>query len=238
MENFEIIYGIHPVEEALNSNKKIIKILIKKSDKLNPGILKIILQAEILNIRIKHVSMEEIKKYAGQGVHQGIIAFIKKEDTKTAIDHSGNLYIIPDHITDVHNMGAILRNAEFFNVDTVILPKDRSADINQTVKKTSAGAVFHLNIAHVPNIGNEIDKFKKNDFWIIGADIQGTDNIYEFEFPKKSVIVIGNEEKGISRLIKEKLDYRVKIPVFGKTGSLNVSVASALFLFQYRKFHK
>jgi len=135
-------------------------------------------------------------------------------------------------------MGAILRSAEFFKVDGVILPKQRSASINETVKKISSGAVFHLNMAHIPNIRNEIDKLKKNNFWIIGADVKGDTDIFKFEFPEKSVIVIGNEEKGISRLINNTLDYRVKIPQFGNTESLNVSVASALFLFQYRSLHK
>lgn len=238
MENFEIVYGIHPVEEILNSNKKIFKLLIKKSNKLNPRILRLINQVEIKNIKIKYTNIKEIKKYVPEGVHQGILAFIKKEDVRAGIDYSGNLYIILDHITDVHNTGAILRSAEFFKVDGVILPKHRSADINETVKKISAGAVIHLNVIHVSNIGFEIDKLKKNNFWIVGADVQGDKSIYEFEFPEKSVIVVGNEEKGISRLIKEKLDYRINIPQFGRIESLNVSVASALFLFQYREFYK
>ena len=243
MKNFEIVYGIHPVEEALLSNKKINKLLIKKSKKLNPRIVKLIYQAEVKNIKIKYVDSDEIKKYVPEANHQGILAFIQKREGLSTcslhedIDLSGNLYIILDHITDIHNMGAILRSAEYFKVDGVILPKNRSACINETVRKISAGAVFYLNIIYVSNIGYEIEKLKKNNFWIIGADVQGNENIFEFEFPKKSVIIIGNEEKGISRLIKTKLDYRIKIPQFGHTESLNVSVASAIFLFQYRKFY-
>ena len=237
MEDFEIVYGIHPVEEVLNSNKNINKILIKKSNKLNARIMQLVYMAEVKNIKIKYVDLKEIKKYVPMGVHQGILAFTQKDNIELKVDFSRNLYLVLDHITDIHNTGAILRSAEFFKVDGVILPKRRSADINVVAKKTSAGAVFHLNIINVSNIGYEIERLKKNNFWIIGGDIQGNQDIFEFEFPKKSVIVVGNEEKGISRLIKEKLDYRIKIPRFGHVESLNVSVASAIFLFQYRKFY-
>ncbi len=237
MEDFEVIYGIHPVEEILNSPKKIAKILIKKSDKLNQKILKLIVLAEVNNVKIKQVKEEEITKIVPEGVHQGIAAYVKKQKKISRIDYSKNLYVIPDHITDVHNMGAVLRSTEFFKSDGILLPKKRSADINPTVKKTSAGAVSYLNMIFVSNIGNEIDNFKKNNFWIIGADVEGEDNLYDFKFPSKSVIIIGNEEKGISHLVREKLDFKVKIPGFGQIQSLNVSVACALFLFQYRKYH-
>ena len=237
MEKNEIVYGIHPVKEVLNSNRKVIKLFIKKTDRISPKIGHILTLAQVKDIQVKHCSKEEILKYAAEGVHQGVVALIapEKKASSPGVDYDKNLYLVIDHITDVQNLGAILRSAEFFKVDGVILPKDRSASINETVKKTSAGAVFHLNIISVSNIGNEIDKFKKKNFWIIGADNEAEDSIYKFEFPKKTVLIIGNEETGISRLLKEKMDYRIQIPRFGQTESLNVSVASALFLFQYRK---
>ncbi len=238
MEDFEIIYGIHPVEEALQSSVKITKLLIKKSKEYNPKINQIILTAQVKSIKIKYVPDDALEQYAPSKNHQGIIAFLEHEKKNLQYDFSKNLYLMIDHITDIHNLGAILRSAEFFNVDGVILPKDRNASVNDVVAKTSAGAINYLNMITVTNLNNEIRKFKENDFWLVGADVQGDKTMYEFEFPKKSLIVVGNEEKGISPLIKEQLDYRIAIPRLGHVDSLNVSVATAIFLYGYRKYYK
>lgn len=238
METADLIYGIHPVEEALNNNEMISLVLIKKSSEFNKRILSIILAAQARAIKVKYVQLEEMEKYAVEGVHQGVIAFKVQAEKDSQYEFSKDLYLMIDHITDVHNLGAILRSAEFFKVDGVILPKHRNARINEIVEKTSVGAVSYLNIIWVANLVNEINKFKENKFWVIGADVKGKTDIYDFTFPKKSLIVVGNEENGLSPLVMKNVDYGVAIPAIGKIDSLNVSVASALFLYQYRKsFH-
>lgn len=236
MEKGEIIYGIHPVEEALESNEPLTIILIKKTKEYNERINSLVYLAQAKNIKIKYINEQQMLEYVPEGVHQGIIAFKKQVNKDSKLDFSKNFYLMIDHITDVHNLGAILRSAEFFKVDGVILPQDRNAKINEVVEKTSSGAVNYLNIIWVTNLVNEIKKFKEENFWVIGADVKGEQDIYKFEFPKKSLIILGNEEKGISPLVSKHLDFHVFIPRFGKIDSLNVSVASALFLFQYRSF--
>jgi len=238
MKDYEIVYGMNPVKELLHSSRKIKKIFIKKSSQLNSRVLSLVYQAEIKNIKIKYISLQEIEQIAPGAVHQGVLAFVEKDMGTRGLDFSGNLYIMLDHITDTQNLGAVLRSAEYFKVDGIVLPKNRSADINATVRKASSGAVFYLNIIHVPNLAQTLEKFKNNNFWIVGADTRGDKNIFDFKFPEKSVLVAGNEEKGISPLIKKKLDYKLKIPQFGNMQSLNISVATGIFLFQYRAIHK
>lgn len=238
MEDYEVVYGIHPVEEIINSGKQVKRICIKKTDTPAQKIQQILLNAQVKNIPIKYLKDQAFQELQPDANTQGIIAYIKRETKHTSIDYNKNFYLILDHITDVHNIGAVLRSADFFNVDGVILPKQRSADLHAVMSKTSAGASAYIKIIQVPNLVNEIEQFKKHNFWIVGADVHGKDDIYTFKPPKKSVIVMGNEEKGISRLIKDKLDFKIKIPSLGHLDSLNVSVATALFLFQYRRYFK
>ncbi|MDD5065725.1 MAG: 23S rRNA (guanosine(2251)-2'-O)-methyltransferase RlmB [bacterium] len=238
MEDLEIIYGTHPVEEALNADRKFARILVRRSKESDRKISHIVTSAQVKDIKVKYVPEEELEEYAAGQNHQGIIAFLEPRTGSREYDLSKNLFIMIDHITDVHNLGAILRSAEFFGADGVILPKDRSAQVNDVAARTSAGAVNYLNIIGVSNLSNEIKKFKENNFWLVGADVNGDRNIYEFEFPKKTLLVVGNEEKGISRLITDQLDYKVSIPRSGHVESLNVSVAAALFLFHYQKMNR
>ncbi len=231
-----VISGIHSVEEILESDNIIKRIYIdKKNNRVN--IRKIITLANIKNIPIKYVSKDYISDLTGDKNNQGIAAEVIYENKKDNAKNN-NLILLLDHITDVHNLGAILRSAEFFDVSKVVIPVDRSADITPTVFKISEGAVSNLRIEKVKNLKREIDKLKKDGYWIIGADVYGTKNIYEFEFPEKCVIVVGNENKGISRLIKDNLDFKVFIPRKGKVESLNVSVATAIFLSFYRYKYK
>lgn len=239
MEESEIIYGIHPVETLLESGRKISRILIKKSKEADAKINRLVLQAQVRNIPVKLALPEELERLARGGNHQGILALAAKKTNTAGDDLSGNLYLMLDHITDVHNLGAALRSAEFFRTDGVVLPRDRSAgSAGDVVAKTSAGAVNFLNLITVANLSNELQRFKKNDFWTVGADGRSEKSLFDFEFPKKTLLIMGNEEKGISRILADQLDYKIAIPRFGRTESLNVSVATAVFLAQYRRTHR
>jgi len=171
--------------------------------------------------------------------HQGIVALLKSyryfnldELIKIAIE---------SHITDTGNLGALIRTAEFFGVHGLILPKDRSASINDIVHKTSAGGSAHLPVTRVVNLSRAIDELAKNNVWIIGASGESNTNIYEFDWRRDVALVLGNEEKGLTRIVREKCDHIVSIPGFGRIDSLNVSVASGVIfseIARQRNFYK
>ena len=129
----------------------------------------------------------------------------------------------------VNNFGAIIRTCEALGIDGIIIPNDRSVNINSTVVKTSVGAIEYINIIRVPNLGVAIKKLKDNNFWIIGTDMSGTD-YRELDYDMNTCLIIGNEGKGISKVIKNNCDYIVTIPMLGKINSLNASVSCAIIL--------
>ena len=142
-----------------------------------------------------------------------------------------DLVVILDHLEDPHNFGAIIRTCEAASIKSIIIPKDRSVRVNGTVMKTSVGALENVNICMVTNLVNTIKELKKNGFWIIGTDMEGT-NYKDIDYKGKIAIVIGNEGHGLSRLTKDNCDFIAKIPMYGKVNSLNASVAAALVIYE------
>ena len=167
-----------------------------------------------------------------KGLHQGII--LEVEDVKTYslediipnIDKEYPLVVLLDHIEDPHNFGAIIRSCEAFGVDAIIIPNDRSVDITGTVVKASVGTIEKVKIIKVTNLNNTIKKLKDYGYWVVGTDMEGT--VYtDIDYKMKTALIIGNEGKGISRLVSENCDYLAKIPMSGTVNSLNASVALA-----------
>ena len=224
------IYGKNVAIEKLNSNNKINKIYI--SNKFNDEKILSLIQKK--NISTKVVENRQLDKMCN-GLHQGIILDV--EDIKTydlqeiveEIDKEYPLIVILDHIEDPHNFGAIIRSCEAFGVDAIIIPNDRSVDITSTVVKVSVGTIEKIKIVKVVNLNNAIKKLKEYGYWVVGTDMQGT-NYTEIDYKTKIAIVIGNEGKGISRLVSENCDYLAKIPMKGTVNSLNASVACGIFL--------
>ena len=140
--------------------------------------------------------------------------------------------VLLDGIEDVHNMGAIIRTAECAGVDAVLVPKRRSAPINETVGKTSAGAIEYMPLVQIGNIAQTLRQLKKRGFWVIGADMAGDVDYFHSSLTEPIVLVIGSEGKGISHLVKETCDTLVQIPMFGQVNSLNASVAAALLMYE------
>ena len=140
--------------------------------------------------------------------------------------------IILDGIEDPHNLGAIIRTAECGGVHGIIIPKRRSAHVTQTVYKSSAGAVEHMSIAKVNNISDTIEELKEKGLWVYGADIDGQEYYFNTELKGPIALVIGSEGKGISRLVKEKCDFLLKIPMFGHISSLNASNAASILIYE------
>ena len=166
--------------------------------------------------------------------HQGIILDIEGFKYSNLEDIVGQgLIIILDHLEDPHNFGAIIRSAAAFSVAGIIIPKDRSVSVNETVINTSAGTIFQTKIVCVTNLVNTIKQLKKENYWLVGTDVNGTD-INEIDFKDNLAIVIGNEGRGMSRLVKENCDFLAKIPI-GQINSLNASVAAGIFMYEATK---
>jgi len=233
-----IISGRNPVIEALGSDRNIDVIYIKAKEK-EGSIKKIIAIAKEKKIIIKEVDRKKLDELAEGSAHQGVVAiaseykYYELEDVLEDIKNKGEapFFVILDEIEDPHNLGAIIRSAEGAGVHGVIIPKRRSATITQVVEKASAGAVSYMPVIKVTNLALTIDKLKDEGLWIYGLDMDGAP--YHNQDMKGSVaLIIGNEGKGISRLLKEKCDYKVSIPMRGKVGSLNASVAASIVIYE------
>lgn len=168
------------------------------------------------------------------GLHQGIVLKIKDYDFYDIQDLTDDVIVILDHLEDPHNLGAIIRTCEAAGIKDIVIPKDRSVSINSTVMKTSAGCLDRVKIASVTNLVNTINYLKEKGYWVIGTDMIGTD-YKDLDYKGKIVIIIGNEGKGMSRLVKESCDFIASIPMHGEVNSLNASVAAAIILFEARR---
>lgn len=233
----DIISGRNPVSEAIRSGRAIDKILIARGEK-NGAIVGILAKARQNQIPIKEVDRTKLDYLSGSSVHQGIVAFAAVKEYSTVEEifeyaqSRGELpfILVLDEIEDPHNLGAIIRTAECAGVHGIIIPKRRSAGLSYTAGKASAGAIEYMRVARVTNIANLLDELKKYGVWIYGADMNGTDYT-ECDFSGSCAIVIGNEGKGISRLVREKCDVIVSLPMKGKINSLNASVAAGILMY-------
>ena len=228
----DVISGRNPVID---------KILVAKGEK-NGAVVAILAKAKAKQIPIKEVDRVKLDYLSGGSTHQGIIAFAAVKDYCTVDDifktaeerNEAPFILVLDELEDPHNLGAIIRTAECAGVHGVIVPKRRSAGLSYTVGKASAGAVEYMNVARVTNIANTLDELKERGVWVFGADMNGTD--YEkCDFSGACAIVIGNEGKGISRLVREKCDVIVSLPMKGKINSLNASVAAGILMYEAMK---
>lgn len=239
-----IIEGKNPVIEALRSDAQIDTILINKDAAQGHGSLnKIFDLAKEKNILIKNVDKAVLDRLSQSKRHQGVIAEAMEYEYKD-IDYILNyakekgekpFVVILDEITDVHNLGSIIRSAECLGAHGVIIPKRRAAQINGIAAKSSAGAVEYLPVCRVTNISDTIEELKKKGLWIYGADMDGEKYIYQEKFDTPLGLVIGSEGFGIGRLVKEKCDILVKIPMKGHINSLNASNAASIIIYEIMK---
>lgn len=232
----DIICGRNPVIEALKSGAALDTIYISG----NGGSLNVIRAlAKEKGIPVKDAGNEKLNKMTGGASHQGVVAvgacgeYVTVEDILEVSAKKGTkpFIIICDGIEDPHNLGAIIRTAETSGADGVIIPKRRSAGLNATVYKTSAGAVSYVPVARVSNLASAIDKLKENGVWIYGTDASGSDYC-DTDLTGSCGLVIGSEGFGISRLIREKCDLMIRLPMLGNINSLNASVAGGIFMYE------
>lgn len=220
------IYGKNVAKEVINKDK-VSEIYLAKNFN-DKEILK-----NIGNIKTNYVDKVYLDKLV-KGNHQGIVLKVKDyeySDLNTILKGDNPLIVILDHIEDPHNLGAIIRTCEAAKIDGIIIPKNRSVSVNETVMKVSAGALENVKIASVTNLNNTIKEMKKQGFWFIGTDMQGTD-YKTLDYKGKTAIVIGNEGSGMNHLTKENMDFIATIPMYGKVNSLNASVAAGIIIFE------
>jgi 23S rRNA (guanosine2251-2'-O)-methyltransferase len=235
------IYGRKPVLEAINSGEELEVVYVvfgQHGDAIN----KIFTAAKKKGIKISQLSPQKFNPIAGEINTQGVVAFKSSQkfyELGQLIDESKQsqypLLLLLDSIQDPHNLGAILRTAECGGVDGVIITTNQSAPITDTVGKISAGAVSHLKICRVNNLVRAIEELKKNGFWIFGTSLTNSKNYTELDYKMPVALVMGNEEKGIRKLVADNCDFLAKIPMHGKIDSLNVSVATGVLLFEINR---
>lgn len=231
-----IICGRNPVIEALKSDSPLDTIYIDGSG----GSLNLIRRlAKEKGIVVKDADEKKLSRLSGGASHQGVVAegacgqYVSLDDILSISREKGTkpFIIICDEIEDPHNLGAIIRTAETAGADGVIIPKRRSASLNATVFKTSAGAASYVPVARVSNLASCIDTLKDNGVWIYGTDASGTDYC-DTDLTGSVALVIGSEGFGISKLIQQKCDFMIKLPMAGKINSLNASVAAGIFMYE------
>ena len=224
------VYGKNVARDLLNNNEEI-KSIILQDNFDDKEILSLI---EKRNIKINYKSKREIDDLI-DGLHQGIILTIpdyQYRNINSIFDNNDDVVLILDHIEDPHNFGAIIRTCEAAGIKSIIIAQDRQVPVNSTVMKTSAGTLSNINIVMVSNIAQSIDKLKDNGFWIVGTALENSVDYREIDYSGRIAIVMGNEGNGISNLVSKKCDYLAKIPMYGKTNSLNVSVATGIMIYE------
>ncbi len=230
------VEGRNAVYELLKTDKEIDKVLVQKDlkDEASKRLVNVIRSHKI---KVQAVDKYVIDKESESKRSQGFIAFTSdykyfelEEIIAEAKDKDGFIVML-NEILDPHNLGSIIRVCECAGVDGLVIGKDRSASVNDTVMRISAGALNHVKVARVTNINSAIDKLKENGYWIYGAETGG-ENVYKTDLKGKICLIIGGEDSGVKRLTKEKCDGIISIPMFGKVNSLNASVACGVAVYE------
>lgn len=223
-----LVYGKNSCEEILKQEKNIKRVYLERNFK-DRVITDLIEKLKIKPIFLTKYELDDLC----EGNHQGIvIEALEYEyaDIDEIINENGFIVML-DHLEDTHNFGAIIRTCEAAGVDGIIIPKDRSVSVNSTVMKTSSGAAVNIKICMVTNLVQTINYLKEKGYWIYASSMDGTNYTNE-DYKTSTCIIIGNEGKGVSELVKKSADFIVSIPMIGKINSLNASVAAGIFIYE------
>ena len=240
----ELLYGLHPVEEALRSGGRRLEYVLVSRERSraaapDPAIARILELCRLTKIRVSVEPKEQLTRIAKTDTHQGVVAavrerkFLALEDllaAKGQFEH--RFFLALDSVEDPHNLGALLRSADGAGVDGVLLPERRSSPLTAVAAKTSAGASEHVAIAKVTNLTRALEQMKKANVWIIGLDERGTPDYTDFNFDRDCCLVLGAEGAGLHDLVKKSCDHLLRIPMQGSVSSLNVSVAGAVVMYE------
>ena len=235
-----ILFGVLPVLEALRAeNRRVEKIFIADGAK-EKRLFEIMDLARERGIQFQKIPRENFSRYVETDAnHQGVLAFVAAANYVDAAELLEEIYskenvliVILDGVEDPRNLGAILRTVECAGADAVFIPERRAVGLNETVAKSSAGATEYIKVAKVSNINRLIDELKENNIWVVGAGGEAEIDYTVWDWKQKSALILGGEGKGLHRLVAEKCDALVKIPMLGRIESLNVSVACGVILFE------
>jgi 23S rRNA (guanosine2251-2'-O)-methyltransferase len=241
-EGLDKLEGRNPVIEALKADRTINKILIAKGER-EGSITQIIALAKQKGIVVQEVERIKLDKLSTTHAHQGVIAFVAVKDYVDVDDilsiaelrGEPPFIVILDEISDAHNLGSVLRTADCVGVHGVIIPKRRAVGLNPAVSKASAGAIEYVPVARVTNISQTIEYLKKKNIWVVGTDATGEKAYFDSDLRGPIALVIGSEGEGMGKLVREKCDFVVNIPMKGKISSLNAAVAGAIIMFEILK---
>lgn len=236
-ESAQYIYGRNPVLSAIREDS-VLELFLKA----NLSDDKFLNEAKEIGIKINsNLSNEALTKLVGTDKHQGVVAIIKKynyssldEIISGSLKKDQPLILMLDGINDPHNLGAIIRSADAFSVDGIIIKDHGQVEVTPTVQKVSTGAIDYVKIAKVNNLSNAIQKLKDNGFWIYAADGSGDCSYEKLTYDRPTVLIMGSEGFGISNLVLKRSDFIIKIPMSGHVNSLNVSVATGILLSRIR----
>lgn len=238
----DIIYGIHAVKEALEGGEPLRRIHIGDQRRRDPALRELLTAADEAGVAVRFEGRGFFAQFPYKA-HQSVIAYATPFEYVTldeALERrratEPALFVVLDHITDPHNLGAIIRTAEAAGADAVVLPERRSAGINATVRKAAAGATAYLPIARVANVAQSLRRLKEAGLWVAGADLdEGAQRYDRADLRSDVAVVVGAEGGGISPVVRKECDLLLRVPMAGKVASLNASVAAAVLLYEVRR---
>ncbi|HTV08156.1 MAG TPA: 23S rRNA (guanosine(2251)-2'-O)-methyltransferase RlmB [Candidatus Aquilonibacter sp.] len=248
----EVLYGLHPVEEALRARAGAIDhiaVARERQGRGDPRLAAVVELARVAGVRVVQEPREQLDRHVRAelhraGTHQGVVAFLRERrmlDLEDLLETPREaslgappqqFFLALDGVEDPHNLGALLRSADGAGVTGVILPERRTAPLSAVVAKASAGASEHVRIARVTNLTRALEQMKKQNIWIVGLDERGTPDYFDFDFRQDCCLVLGREGAGLHDLVKRTCDFLLRIPMEGSVASLNVSVAGAVVMYE------
>jgi len=236
----EVLYGLHPVEEALRAGRRRFDQVLVSNERHDARLEKLVAQCRESGVRVRKESREQLTVMAKTPTHQGVVAFVRPQEFLTIEDlyepltgsSQARLLLALDGVEDPQNLGALLRVADGAGVDGVVLTERRSAPLSPVAVKASAGAAEHIRIARVVNLVRALEDLKEHNLWIIGLDERGETDYDRFDLTGDCVLVLGREGDGLHDLVRRTCDHLLRIPMAGGVSSLNVSAAGAVVLYE------
>jgi 23S rRNA (guanosine2251-2'-O)-methyltransferase len=234
------IIGINPVLEAMKAGRPVQRLLVADQRKHDRNVQAILRLARECGAEVRFASREALNREAPGTSHQGVIAIASSKQYATldeilaapAQQGKAPLFLVLDGVEDPRNLGAIIRTAGAAGVHGVIIPERRATGLTETVAKAAAGAMEHVPVVKVVNIVNTLEEFKKAGVWVAGAEAGGETVYWDADFVRPTALVLGGEDRGVRRLVREHCDYLVSLPLLGMISSLNVSVAAGILLYE------
>ena len=237
------VYGVNPVLEALRAHPdEVARVLVErgKDGRLSSGAQRVAEAAGALGVRVEDIATKELLQRARGGVHQGVGAemaefqYLELDDLLQSVRALGGpaFLLVLDGVTDPQNFGALIRSAHALGAQGVIVPKDRAAGVTPTVTKAAAGALEHCPVARVTNLSRAIERLKEENIWTIALAAEGDSELSDIDLSTSTALVMGSEGGGVRPLVRKTCDHVARIPMAGKVGSLNVSAAGAIALYE------